>query len=161
LAASPAVAENNARQLIYLADGFFPDRFGRLLSSVDGTVSVPGRFAQICSLTAKSCSPNSRKRRHSATSRRALARLGGEENISVTVFPVHLTRQPKVGTVACVAIFMAMTVRVSTTATSSCNGTSAHVTQPSHLRLNAGAAIFKFNQRIGHLGLLKPSVQFR
>jgi hypothetical protein len=89
-AACPAVAENNAKQLIYLADGFFPDRFGRFFSSADGAASVTGRSAQICSLTANSCSPNSQKRWHSATSRRALARLAGEENISVIVFPFTL-----------------------------------------------------------------------
>jgi hypothetical protein len=97
LAASPAVAENNAQQLVYLADGFFPDRFGRFFSSANGVASVTGRSAQICSLTANSCSPNSRKRWHSATSRRALARLAGEENISVTVFPFTLRVSRKQG----------------------------------------------------------------
>jgi hypothetical protein len=61
-AACPAVAENNAQQTIYLADGFFPDRFGRFFPSADGAASVTGRSAQICSLTANSCSPNSRNR---------------------------------------------------------------------------------------------------
>jgi hypothetical protein len=85
-----AAAENNAQQLLYFAGDFLLVRFGRFFSWAAGAVSVTGRSSQICSFTANNCSPNSRKRWHSATSRRALARLAGEENISVTVFPSTL-----------------------------------------------------------------------
>jgi hypothetical protein len=43
-------------------------------------------------------------------------------------FPVHFTRQPVVGAMTCVTVLMAMTVRVSTTAPGSGNGTCAHIT---------------------------------
>jgi hypothetical protein len=55
--------------------------------------------------------------------------------------------------VAGVARLMTMTVRISTTATGTGNGTRAHVTQLGDLHLNSGAAIFKVNQRVGHLQL--------
>ena len=90
LAGRLAVAENDAKQLLYFARDFFLDRFGRFFSWADGAVSVTGRSPQICSLMSNSCSPSSRKRWHSATSRCALARLAGEENVSVTVFPFTL-----------------------------------------------------------------------
>jgi hypothetical protein len=85
-----AVAENDAKQLLYFAGDFLLDRFGRFFSRDGGAVSVAGRSPQICSLTSNSCSPSSRKRRHSATSRCALAKLAGEESVSVTVFPFTL-----------------------------------------------------------------------
>jgi hypothetical protein len=85
-----AVAENNAQQLLYFEGDCLLDRFGRFFSWADDVVSVTGRSEQICSFTANSSSPSSRKRRHSATSRRALARVAAEENISVTVFPFTL-----------------------------------------------------------------------
>ncbi|HEY5047300.1 MAG TPA: hypothetical protein VII49_04695 [Rhizomicrobium sp.] len=81
------VAKNDAKQLLYFAGDFFPDRFGRFFSWADGTVSATGRSSQIRSLTSNSCSPSSRKRWHSATSRRALAKPPGEEKVAVTVFP--------------------------------------------------------------------------
>jgi hypothetical protein len=46
---------------------------------------------------------------------------------------------------------MAMTVRISTTAPCSSNGTRTYVTQLGDLHLNSGAAIFKVNQGLGHL----------
>jgi hypothetical protein len=82
-----AVAKNDAKQLLYCAGDFFLDRFGRFFSWADGTVSDTGRSSQIRSLTSNSCSPSSRKRWRSATSRRALAKPAGEEKVSVTVFP--------------------------------------------------------------------------
>ena len=85
-----AVPENDAKQLLYFVGDFFVDRFSRFFSSADGSVSVTGRRSQIRSLTSSSCSPNSRKRRHSATSRCALAKSAAEENVSVTVFPFTL-----------------------------------------------------------------------
>src|ERR1700683_1545905 len=85
-----AVAENHAQQLPYFAGDFLLDRFGRFFSWADGAVSVTGRSWQSCSFTAINCSTSSRNRWHSAISRRALARLAGEENISVTVFPFTL-----------------------------------------------------------------------
>jgi hypothetical protein len=84
------IAENDTKQLLYFAGDFFLDRFDRFFSWSDGAVSVTGRSPQICSLTSNSCSPSSRKRWHSATSRCALAKLAGEENVSVTVFPFTL-----------------------------------------------------------------------
>jgi tetratricopeptide (TPR) repeat protein len=85
-----AVAENDAKQLLYFAGEFFVDRFGRFFSWADGAVSVTGRSSQIRSLTSNNCWPSSRKRRHSATSRLALAKPAGEEKVSVTVFPFSL-----------------------------------------------------------------------
>jgi hypothetical protein len=85
-----AGAEGYAQQLVYFARDFVLDRFRRFFSWADGEVSSTGRNSQICSLTSNSCSPSSRKRWHSATSRRALAKLAGEENVSVTVLPFTL-----------------------------------------------------------------------
>jgi hypothetical protein len=48
---------------------------------------------------------------------------------------------------------MAMTVRISATPTCSSNRTRAHVAQLGDLRLNGGAAIFKFNQRVVHFAV--------
>jgi hypothetical protein len=78
-------AKGNAQQLFYFARDFLLDRFDRLFSLTDGEASSTGRISQICSLTFNSCSPSSRKRWHSATSRWALAKPAGEENVSVTV----------------------------------------------------------------------------
>jgi len=71
-------AEDHAQQLVYFARDFLLDGFGRFFSWADGAVSSTGRNSQICSLTSNSCSPSSRKRWHSATSRCALAKLAGE-----------------------------------------------------------------------------------
>jgi hypothetical protein len=86
---APAV-ENDAQELIYFARDFLTDRFRRFFSWPDGIASATGRSLQICSFTSRSCSPSSRKRWHSATSRCALAKLAGEENVSVTVLPFAL-----------------------------------------------------------------------
>ena len=59
-----------------------------------------------------------------------------------------------------VARLMTMTVRISTTATGTGNGTRAHVTQLGNLHLNSGAAIFKVNQRVGHLLLHDLAYQY-
>jgi hypothetical protein len=82
--------EDDAQELIYFARDFLADRICRLFFWADGAASVTGRSLQICSLTSKSCSPSSRKRWHSATSRCALSKLAGEESASVTVFPFTL-----------------------------------------------------------------------
>ena len=84
------VAKNDAKQLLYFAGNFLLDRFGSFFSWADCVASATGRSSQICSLTSNSCPPSSRKRRHSATSRRALAKPAGEEKVSVTVFPFTL-----------------------------------------------------------------------
>lgn len=55
LAGCPAVAENDAQQLLYFAGDFFLNRFGRFFSSADGAVSLTGRSAQIRVLTATNC----------------------------------------------------------------------------------------------------------
>lgn len=52
VAACPAVAENDAKQLIYFAGDFFLDRFGRFFSWADGAVSATGRSSQIRVLTS-------------------------------------------------------------------------------------------------------------
>jgi hypothetical protein len=83
-------AENDAEELIYFARDFLADCFRRFFFWADGATSVTGRSLQICSLTSKSCSPSSRKRWHSETSRCALSKLAGEENVSVTDFPFTL-----------------------------------------------------------------------
>ena len=83
-------AEDHIQQSVYFARDFLLDRFGRFFSRAESVVSSSGRKAQICSLTSNSCSPNSRKRRHSETSRCALAKPAGEENVSVTVLPFTL-----------------------------------------------------------------------
>ena len=49
------VAENDAKQLLYLARDFFPDRFGSFFSWVDGAVSAAGRSWQIRVLTSTNC----------------------------------------------------------------------------------------------------------
>jgi hypothetical protein len=82
--------EDHTQKLIYFARDFLADRFCRFFSWADGIASATGRSLQICSFTSRSCSPSSRKRWHSATSRCALAKLAGEENVSVTVFPFTL-----------------------------------------------------------------------
>jgi hypothetical protein len=82
--------EDDAQQLVYFARDYLPDRFGRFFSWAEGAGGSAGRNAQICSLTSNRCSPNSRNRWHSATSRWALAKLAGEENVSVTVLPFTL-----------------------------------------------------------------------
>jgi hypothetical protein len=48
-------------------------------------------------------------------------------------------------------VLMTMTVRISTAATCSRDGTRAHITQLSDLHLNGGATNFKFNQSVRHL----------
>jgi hypothetical protein len=83
-------AEGYAQQLVYFARDFVLDRFRCFFSWADGEASSTGRNSQICSLTSNSCSPSSRKRWHSATSRCALAKLAGDENVSVTVLPLTL-----------------------------------------------------------------------
>ena len=50
-----AVAENDAEQLLYFADDFLLDRFGRFFSWADGAVSVTGRSRQICVFTSTNC----------------------------------------------------------------------------------------------------------
>ena len=55
VAACPAVAENDAKQLIYFAGDFFLDRFGRFFSWADGAVSATGRSSQIRVLTSTNC----------------------------------------------------------------------------------------------------------
>ena len=45
---------------------------------------------------------------------------------------------------------MAMTVRISTTTTSSGNGTGSHIAQLGDLQLHSGATAFQVNQRVGH-----------
>jgi hypothetical protein len=82
-----SATENDTQKLIYFARDFLADRFGRFFSCADSVASVAGRNLQICSLTSRSCSPSSRKRWHSATSRCALVKLAGEESVSVTVLP--------------------------------------------------------------------------
>jgi hypothetical protein len=64
-------------------------------------------------------------------------------------FPVHLTRQSVVGTMARVP--MAMTGRISTTATCSRDGTRAHIAQLADLHLKGGTTILKLSQGVGHL----------
>ena len=55
LAGCSAVAENNAKQLIYFA-GYFPqDCFGRFFSWADGAASVTGRSSQIRVLASTNC----------------------------------------------------------------------------------------------------------
>jgi len=51
----PAVAQNNAQQLLYLAGEFFLDRFGSFFSWADATASITGRSSQICVLTSTNC----------------------------------------------------------------------------------------------------------
>ncbi len=85
-----AVAKNDVQQLLYFAGDFLLDRFGRFFSWAGDVASVTGRSSQIRSFTSSSCSPSSRKRWHSATSRRALAKPAGEGKVSVTVFPFTL-----------------------------------------------------------------------
>src|ERR1019366_8937472 len=77
-----AVVENHTQQLAYFARDLLLDRFGRFFSWADGWCSSTGRNWQTCSLTYKSLSPSSRKRWHSATSRCAMAKPAGEENVS-------------------------------------------------------------------------------
>jgi hypothetical protein len=55
LASCLAVAENNAKQLIYFAGDFLLDRFGRFFSWADGIVSATGRNSQIRVLTSTNC----------------------------------------------------------------------------------------------------------
>lgn len=55
LAVGLAVAENNAKQLLYFAGDFFLDRFGRFFSWADGAVSTTGRSWQIRVLTSTNC----------------------------------------------------------------------------------------------------------
>lgn len=55
LAGGPAVAENEAEQLIYFAGDFLLDRFGRFFSWADGAASVTGRSSQIRVLTSTNC----------------------------------------------------------------------------------------------------------
>ena len=55
LAGCPAVAENDAKQLIYFAGDFLLDRFDRFFSWADGAVSVTGRSSQIRVLTSTNC----------------------------------------------------------------------------------------------------------
>ena len=55
LAGCPAVAENDAKQLIYFAGDFLLDRFGRFFSWADGVVSATGRSSQIRVLTSTNC----------------------------------------------------------------------------------------------------------
>lgn len=55
LAGCPAVAENDAQQLLYFADDFLLDRFGLFFSWADGAVSATGRRAQIRVLTSTNC----------------------------------------------------------------------------------------------------------
>jgi hypothetical protein len=74
-----AGAEGYAQQSFYFARDFVLDRFRRFFSWADGEVPSTGRNWQIRSLTSNSCSPSSRKRWHSATSRCALAKLAGEK----------------------------------------------------------------------------------
>ena len=52
VAACPAVAENDAEQLIYFVGDFFADRFGSFFSCADGAVSATGRSSQIRVLTS-------------------------------------------------------------------------------------------------------------
>jgi len=85
-----ARVEDDLQQLVYFPRDFFWDRFNRFFPWADGAVSCTGRNWQIRSLTSTSRSPSSRKRRHSATSRCALAKLAGEENLWVTVLPFTL-----------------------------------------------------------------------
>jgi hypothetical protein len=86
----PSGGEDNPEQLVYLTGDFLLDRFDGFFSWADGGISSTGRSWQICSLTSNNCSPSSRKRWHSATSRCALARLAGEDKVSVTVLPCTL-----------------------------------------------------------------------
>jgi hypothetical protein len=85
-----ATAEDRAQELIYFTRDFLVDRRGRFFSWADRDFSSTGRIPQICSLTSNSCPPNSRKRWYSATSRWALAKLAGEDKVSVTVLPSTL-----------------------------------------------------------------------
>jgi len=55
LAVGPAVAENDAEQLIYFAGDFLLDRFDRFFSWADGAVSATGRSSQIRVLTSTNC----------------------------------------------------------------------------------------------------------
>jgi hypothetical protein len=54
-AGSPAIPENDTKQLLYFAGDFFEDRFCRFFSWDDGAASATGRSAQICVLTSTNC----------------------------------------------------------------------------------------------------------
>ena len=85
-----AGGEEHAEQLIYFARDFLLDGFRRFFSWAEKAGSAIGRNWQIFSLISNSCSPSSRKSWHSATSRCALAKLAGVENVVVTVLPCTL-----------------------------------------------------------------------
>ena len=50
-----AVAENDAKQVLYFAVDFLTDDFRRFFSWADGANSATGRNAQICVLTSTNC----------------------------------------------------------------------------------------------------------
>jgi hypothetical protein len=64
---------------------------------------------------------------------------------------VHFAGQAIVRAMAEITGLMAMTVRISTTAPSSGNGTRSHVAQLGDLGLNGGATAFQVCQRVGHV----------
>jgi hypothetical protein len=66
-------------------------------------------------------------------------------------FAIHFACQSIVGAMAGIIGLMAMTVRISTTASCSSNGTRAHIPQLGDLGSNGGATAFQVRQRVGHV----------
>ena len=85
-----ATSEDRTHKVLYFTRDFLTDRFGRFFSWADSGFSSTGLNPQICSLTSNNCPPNARKRWYSVTSRWALAKLAGEDKVSVTVLPSTL-----------------------------------------------------------------------
>jgi hypothetical protein len=79
-------AADGFEQRVYFGADFLLDRFRRFFSAGSQDSST-GRAWQIFSFTSSNSLLSSRKRWNASTSRSALRKAAGEENVSLTVLP--------------------------------------------------------------------------